>query len=171
MPFLYRFEWVHMQNYLLSIIGFIIGCAILVTTQIYNLDLFEYVIAALASHEHFEFDELIIPVTIFFAFAFFDAGRRERLKKIEVQKAKIYKAMLFSTHHILNNFLNQVQYFKLIAERTPGFDPKILKMYDQSMESAKTQIELLSNVTHLDEETIRDSVTPKAKEDEHATRS
>ena len=52
--------------------------------------------------------------------------RAGAIKKIKLENAKlrIYKAMLSSSHHILNNFIYQMDIFKITAEDTPGFDAK-----------------------------------------------
>ncbi len=82
------------------------------------------------------------------------------LQKSEREKIKIYKAMIQSTHHILNNFLHQMTIFKLTAEDTPGFDHKVLSLYEQIIGNATRQIAALSNITDIDEKSIRASIAP-----------
>ena len=130
-------------------------------TIIIDLDLFEVAITTLEGLEKFEVDEFIIPIMIFGFFAFFDLIRRQRSHKIEFEKIEIYKAMMSSTHHILNNFLNQIQLFKMTAEDTPGFDPEVLTLYDQTIEEASVQIDALGSVTNINELSIRASVAPQ----------
>ena len=69
--------------------------------------------------------------------------------------------MIESTHHILNNFLNQMMIFKLTAEDTPGFDHNVLSLYEKIIEDASTQIDTLSSITNIDEISIRASVAPQ----------
>ena len=69
--------------------------------------------------------------------------------------------MLFGVHHILNNFLNQMQYFKIKAEATPGFEEDVIKLYDQMIEEATKQVAAMGDVAELDEESIRNSVIPR----------
>jgi predicted PurR-regulated permease PerM len=83
------------------------------------------------------------------------------LQKSEKEKIKIYKAMIKSTHHILNNFLNQMMIFKLTAEDTPGFDHNVLSLYEKIIEDATTQIDALSSITTIDEISICTSVAPQ----------
>ncbi|MCK4837816.1 MAG: hypothetical protein KAS94_03380 [Desulfobulbaceae bacterium] len=80
------------------------------------------------------------------------------LQKSEMEKIKVYKAMIHSTHHILNNFLNQMMIFKLTAEETPGFDYDVLSLYEKIIEDASIQIDALSSITNIDEISIRESV-------------
>jgi hypothetical protein len=64
-----------------------------------GVDLFENFVNTLEGLERFEIDEIMIAVVIFGVFAFLDLIRRHRIQKVELEKAKIYQAMLFSTHH------------------------------------------------------------------------
>lgn len=151
-----------MKEYKLTLLGIVIAVLTLAITLGFHVDLFEIFIASFQTLEHFELDEIFIPLAIVFIFAFFDAGRRERARRVEAEKSKIYQAMLFSTHHILYNFLNQVQLVKLTAESTTEFDPKVLELYDRTIEDAKSQIKALSAVTELDETIIRQTILPKS---------
>ena len=72
--------------------------------------------------------------------------------------------MLASTHHVLNNFLNQMQIFKMTAERTPDFDPNVLTLYSRIMKDAKEQIDALGSITDIDEASIHNSVAPKEQQ-------
>ena len=111
--------------------------------------------------EAYELDEFIIPFFIFIIFVIFDMIQIQRSRHIEQEKIKIYKAMLNSAHHVLNNFLNQMQIFKMEAENTPDFNPDILKLYDKIMKGASIQIEALSSVDAINESSIIESISPK----------
>ncbi|MBQ4822484.1 hypothetical protein [Aquimarina sp. MMG016] len=147
-----------MDKYKLTLIGLVLSVFFYFTAITLELELFEKFIAFLASIEQFEVDEIIIPLLIFFVFLFIDTYRRS--KKVEVENAKlnIYKAMLSSSHHILNNFVYQMDIFKLTAEDTPGFDAKILAFYEDIISNTSHQINSLSNLTTIDEYSIRSSV-------------
>ncbi len=150
-----------MKNYRLTLIGFAVSVVVLVITIITDLDLFEILVSIIKRFEANEIDEYIISIIIFAFFVFYNLIKRQRSLKIEVEKIKIYKAMMSSTHHILNNFLNQVQIFKMTAEETPGFDPEVLVLYDQIIESASAQIDALGNISNINEASIRKSVAPQ----------
>lgn len=152
-----------MKKYKLTLIGLFLATIISSITLTFKLDLFELVIETLISLEEYEIDEFIIPVILLLVFSFFDQIRIQRLQKIEYEKVKIYRAMLESTRHILNNFLNQVQLFKITAENTPNFDPEVLSLYDVVIKDASIQIEALGSITNIDEKSIHESVEPKLK--------
>lgn len=150
-----------MKKYTFTLIGLTLSGVIFFTSVLLDFDLFESVLTMLHSLEEYELDEAIIPIFIFLLFAVFDLYKREKQQAFEYEKIKIYKAMLASTHHILNNFLNQMQLFKITADETPGYDPEILASYDAIIQSASTQIDALGSISDIDEKSILDSVLPK----------
>ncbi len=150
-----------MMKFKLTLMGGVVAFLIFLVSIIFEMDLFEKVIGALESLERYEIDELVIPFIVFLLFAYLDQSRSRRSREIEFEKIKIYKAMLSSAHHVLNNFLNQMQLFKIKAQNTPGFDAKVLSVYDQITKDASTQLEALGSITNIDEATIHESVKPK----------
>jgi len=150
-----------MKHYTFTLIGMVLALIVLFSALFFKIDLFEVVHSVLSGLEKYEADEFIIPVVIFSVFSLFDQIRRQRLKKIEDEKIKIYEAMMHSTHHILNNFLNQMLLFKMSADNTPDFDPEILSLYDVVINDATAQIKALGNIASIDEVSIYESVKPK----------
>ncbi len=150
-----------MKKYKLTIVGITLAFVVFFITIIFKVDLFENVIKVFESLERFEIDEIVIPVCILLIFAFIDQTRRQGSHKIEIEKVMIYKAMMSSTHHILNNFLNQMQLFKMTAENTPDFDTEILSLFDMVIKDTSEQIEALGSITNIDEASIHASVAPK----------
>lgn len=147
-----------MNNYKLTFIGLLLSFILYISSVFFELDLFEKLVRLLAKLEKYEFDELIIPVIFFFIFLFIDIKRYSKKADIENIKLNIYKAMLSSSHHILNNFIYQMNIFKITAEETPGFDVKILAFYEEIIDNTTHQINSLSSLTTIDENTIRTSV-------------
>jgi hypothetical protein len=94
--------------------------------------------------------------------------RAEREKQVaeqqtlrEKEKQEIYLSMTQAAHHILNNLLNQLQLFKLEAEKSQDFDKEILQLFDGVANEASGLIHQLSNVSQLTKESIKESVVPK----------
>ena len=151
-----------MKKYKLTLIGLVISAVVLLGALSFDVDLFEIIVSVLMEFDKFEVDEFILPISILGIFTFFDLIRRQREHRVEIEKNKIYKAMMYSNHHILNNFLNQVQLFKMTAEETPGFDPEVLSLYDQTIKDASSQIEALGSIISIDEESIHASIAPQS---------
>jgi len=150
-----------LKQYKLTFIGLVLSVVFLTGILILDLDIFELFIESMENLEHLEIDELIIPLLIFFIFAFLDMKRRQKAQLVEIEKIKIYKAMLYSSHHVLNNFLNKMQYFKMTAEEMPEFNPKVLVLFDSTIDEASEQIQALSNISKIDEASIHASVLPQ----------
>ena len=150
-----------MQNYKFTIYASL-GMILLQTIFIFmDIELFELIIDFLKHMEEFELDEFIIPAVIIFIFFQFDMIKNNQLKATQLEKIDIYNAMLRSTHHILNNFMNQMQIFKIEAQKQPDFNGEVLELYDIIIKDAQTQINALENITHLSPSSIEEAVQPK----------
>ncbi len=150
-----------MFRYAYTICGILIASVITLLSFSFNLDLFDRFAHLLLRLEHLEIDELLVALVIILLFFQIDLLRNRHETAVEKEKVKIYRAMLFGMQHILNNFLQQMQLFKLTAEKTPGFDPEVLKLYDQVIVETLQQIQAVGNVGKIDDEDIRQSVLPK----------
>lgn len=131
-----------------------------------EFDAFEAFVEFVAKHEVVELDEFFIPLALIILFAFIDLLHRHRIQILEIEKQKVYKAMLGSSNHVLNNLINQMQLFRIYAEETEGFPKDALQLYDQTIDEASAKIKAMANVTKVDEEAISSSVHPDVFEKE-----
>jgi hypothetical protein len=150
-----------MKHYQWTLFGIGIAISLLVLVIVFDLDIFEFFLTFLHSLERFEVDEFILPLLIILICLAIDFFKIQRRRVIEYEKVRIYKAMLASAHHVLNNFLNQIQLFKITAESTPNFDTEVLEIFDSVIDEAANQIKALGSINSVDETTIRKSVAPK----------
>jgi len=147
-----------MNKYKLTLIGLGLSVFIYLINIALGLDLYEYFVFLLINIEQFKFGELVIPAAIFLLFIYLDAHRRKKKNLVENAKLDIYKAMLSCSHHIINNFMYQMDLFKITAEDTPGFDTQILSFYEDIISNTSHQIYSLSNLENIDEFSIRTSI-------------
>lgn len=82
------------------------------------------------------------------------------IKERELKAAHVYNSMVYATHHILNNLLNQMQLVKYEAQKSKDFDQDIIKHYDKCINEAKDLIEKLSSVEEITGDNIWASVDP-----------
>lgn len=82
-------------------------------------------------------------------------------KEKQLEAAEIYRSMVFASHHILNNLLNQMQLFRIEASRCRDFDKDKLKLYDETFNEAKDLIHRLSTIENVSDKNIRASIDPK----------
>ena len=146
-----------MNRYRLTIVGLIIALSFYLINRFLEINLFEYILNFLTSLEK-PVLELVIPSGIFILFITIDFYRNSRITQLEKTKRSIYKAMLSSSHHILNSFLYQMDIFKITAEHTPGFDAKTLAYYEDIVDDTSDKINSLSNLESIDEFSIKTSV-------------
>jgi len=132
-------------------------------TGITQTDYLTAYIQFLTGLESRHLDTLVFPISILFAFSIAQLLINRRYEIIEAERAEIYRAMLRSTHHVLNNFLNNMMLFKLTAEATPEFPRDIVDLFDQVIRDASAQVQSLSTIDKIDAESILDSVAPKGK--------
>ena len=146
-----------MNRYRLTIVGLIIALSFYLINRFLEINLFDYILNFLTSLEK-PVLELVIPSGIFILFITIDFYRNSRITQLEKTKRSIYKAMLSSSHHILNSFLYQMDIFKITAEHTPGFDAKTLAYYEDIVDDTSDKINSLSNLESIDEFSIKTSV-------------
>ncbi len=159
-----------MKKYTMSIIGLSISTLIWLSSLIFNIDYFEFIIESLdmiQSIEKYELDEIILCFMITLPFLVINIVTNHKSKKLldkyklDIEKNNIYKAMLASNHHIINNFLNEMLIFQVTAEETEGFDKDVMDLYDTIINDAKNQLDALGSIKTIDPETIYESVRPK----------
>lgn len=150
-----------MKKYGIAIIGLVISISLYLFTITFKLELFESFAELMKDLEKYEIDEKFFPLLIIIISTTINFWIVNKKKAIKLEKYKIYKAMISSTHHIMNNFLNQIQLIKITAEEMPDFDSEILEIYEKTLNEATRQIRALSSIKNIDEDTIKDSVSPK----------
>jgi len=105
----------------------------------------------------------IIIIVLLIAFGIYADKTTKAMLKKEHEKRVVFNATISSTQHILNNLLNQMQYFKLMADESKAFDSKIQAQYDNTMLEGKELVDKLSAVEELTEANIKASVEPTTK--------
>ena len=85
----------------------------------------------------------------------------KRLVLKEKEKHEIYKAMLNSSHHIINNALNQMSIMKIAAKRADNFDNKALDAYENIVSEAQELLSKLENINEISKYTITQAVAPQ----------
>lgn len=147
-----------MYKYNLTLTGLAVAIFTFSITVVLELNVFEQIVAYLRDFNSYHFDKLIIPLLLFAIFMAVDIHKRHKKTQVENAKKDIYKAMLSSSHHILNTFMYQMDLFKMTAEDTPGFDAKVLAYYEDIIDNTSDQIKSLSNLRTIDEYNIKSSV-------------
>lgn len=68
-----------------------------------------------------------------------------QIAKAEKEKRAVFKTTLEGSHHILLNYLNQMQLVTLEATRCPGYDPEILELAQRVSRETAQELRDLEN--------------------------
>lgn len=150
-----------LSKFRITIIGLIISLLLYISVHFFGLELFEAFVEFVEKHEDYELDEIIIPIIILLISVSINIFIANRDKDAQIEKYKIFRAMLNSLHHIINNFLNQAQIVRIEAEKSKDFNKEILKLYEGIIDEASELTKSLESANYLDEDSITDSVKPK----------
>ena len=117
-----------------------------------------------------EFNELWMRSTIVVLIAFFGMFADFFIKNIvvrdkQLEVARTYNGMIDASLHILVNLLNQMQLFKVEAQKSKDFDREVIKYYDNAIEEASLLIDKLSVLHDITETNIGTTINPKRYED------
>ena len=90
------------------------------------------------------------------------SAEKQIIEEKQKEAVRIYKSTIYSSRHILNNLLNQMQIVKMEALKCKDFDREFIKHYDDAFDEAKNLIQRLSEVENITDENIWASVDPKS---------
>jgi hypothetical protein len=111
-----------------------------------------------------DFDELWMRGVIFImliAFGFYADHHTHKIRIADHEKNQLYIAMLNASHHILNNFLNNMQLFILEAESSKVIDKDLLTLYRKVIDETSDQIKSLEGIENPNHEKIEEIYKPK----------
>lgn len=74
-------------------------------------------------------------------------SKKMRVKQKQLEAARVYSSMVYSSQHIMNNLLNQMMLFKMEAVNHRDFDREVLSLYDNAIKEAS---ELLARLSKAD---------------------
>lgn len=77
------------------------------------------------------------------------------LRKKDQEKLDVFNETVRASHHILNNLLNQMIYYKILAEESHDFDHDELVKFDNMLNDAKAQILALEHIQTLTVDNIK----------------
>jgi len=86
----------------------------------------------------------------------------QRQEAAEQEKRALFLQTMRAVNHILNNFLNNMQYFKLTAEESSALEPSVIDEYDTVIHETAAKIRDLSAIESLDETALAAHMGPDA---------
>lgn len=98
-----------------------------------------------------------VLVTSLILFYLIKKEQADLLKK-EEEKRKLFKVTLQGVHHILNNFLLKMNYFKEIVSESNAVDKKTIEIFDKVIFETADELKKLSNIENPTDETVKRTV-------------
>ncbi|MBL4613659.1 MAG: hypothetical protein JKY27_02130 [Magnetovibrio sp.] len=148
------------QNYKVTGVVVVFGALYLPLTAAYKLNLFEHIVVLfhylLELVDNSEFVEAT-PVMMFVMVAvyvdLFCLRRKTRRQRDDVQqridvaqqRIQVMRETLVVVHHVVHNFLNNLQLFRFEAERSGALTPQSLQMFDDLI------IETVQNIKDIED--------------------
>ena len=143
-----------------SVLGVAVGFLFYGSAALRDFDVFESVLPFFHEWDQLELDEFFLSLCLVLSFVLIDFFLIIRNQGVEKERVEIYRATLESTHHILNNFLNQAQLLELVAEKDPNFDMEAIELYRTTIDEAIAKLEALDQLEKIDPDSIRKAVSP-----------
>ena len=84
-----------------------------------------------------------------------------RIQEREEEKQKVFYSTMRAVHHILNNFLNKMMFFKYSHAETNTLSEEAQKQYDDVIWATSKQIIKLGEITNISPEEIEKTVFPE----------
>ncbi len=78
----------------------------------------------------------------------------------EKEKSEIFFTTMSAVHHILNNFLNKMLFFREVADDSSGFAKEVLNQYDQVIMETAGQVKKLGDIDKITKEEIEKTAFP-----------
>lgn len=82
------------------------------------------------------------------------------LEHRENEKIDIFLTTMSAVHHILNNFLNKMLYFRAVAEESNDFKGDVLDNYSKVINETSAQVKKLGEIEKISREEIEKTAYP-----------
>jgi len=91
--------------------------------------------------------------------------RKEQIKieKIVEEKNQLFKTTMRAVHHILNNFLLKMTFFKQAAEESKAIEEETIKIFDKVIFETAEELKKLGNIENPTDEKVNKAVYNKTK--------
>lgn len=157
----------YVKTYKITAVIFAASVAYLALALGYGLNVFEQV--RLKVHEmmvhadHFEGDEVILVLVLVSVALFLDLIRlrhkARRDHEIDQHRVEVMRLTMSTVHDVVNNFLNNLQLFRLEAERSQALNGEYLKLFDDLIEETAQKIKDIENMEVIAERQICKGMT------------
>lgn len=126
----------------------VLAVTLLLLSVFTHFDLFALMLAVFERVKQYEMGKLAVPVAVIVAGFFIDhtivRPRDEREAEIQAQRLRVLKATMRSVQHLVNNFLNSPQLFRLDAE--DALPAESLDLLDELVRDTAAKLQMLGDL-------------------------
>ena len=138
-----------------SLTALFTGLMVALISALTDFDLFEEMVRILESFETYEIDELFILLLLLPLGLLFDlvdnVRQKQCLLEVRDQRLRVLKATMTSVLHIVNNFLNSLQLFRMDADENQVLSPQSLVLLDDAIDKTSRKLKTLADLNDTPE--------------------
>lgn len=127
-----------------TIIFLVIATVVYILSHFFDFDIFEMSHAFLESYEEYELDELVVFAFIFTVGivldTFINTMRIRHEKEIASAKLELFDNTMHQVHDIVNNFLNNMQYFTYEAKNSNALSKENLELIEEIIQDTSRKL-------------------------------
>jgi hypothetical protein len=143
-----------LRRYPVTSIATFLAFFIAITHLLFQHNLFNYVVELIDRVDQYGLDELIIPILLMFAGRYVDLWRarrkEEREAELQSERLRILRATMRTVQDIVNNFLNNLQLFRLEAE-AGGVSAESWNALDDLVQATSARLTVLGDLDSVPE--------------------
>lgn len=102
---------------------------------------------------------ILFSIIVLFYGIFIDIKRNSSFKGSSEIK-EVHTSLISAMHHILNNFLNGMELVRMEAKSCKDFDPKVIALYEESVDEAVGKIRSISELEEISDDAIWNKLMP-----------
>lgn len=103
-----------------------------------------------------------VLVTSLLLFFMIQKAKRDLIKR-EKEKYKLYETTMRGVHHIVNNFLLKMNFFKEIVSESKAVNQEVIESINKTIFETAEELKKLSNIENPSDEKIRKAVYKNTK--------
>lgn len=140
------------RRYRWTLLAVITGIGVYLTTRLFNVEVFEVLVAFLERFEDWELDEIFLfmgPIILGFTVdRLRQSQQRHKQNEIERSRLQTLRATITTVNDIVLNFLNNLALFRMEAEEKEALAPESLELLEHLIQTTSTKLRKIESLDH-----------------------
>jgi len=143
-----------LRRFRFTLAGAALGLSLYFLALFGDTDLFERFVDGLKGAERLELDELLLSLLVVGAGVLVDVLLHLHQSSVQRHKEEIFDEAMRATQHIVNNFLNNLQYIRMEVEEN-GPNAETHELFDRIVNEASEHLKALGDLERAEAASIR----------------